>query len=372
MGQSSWLTYEERVLIEHYWNSDGLSTVEIGRLMGRSQTTIWRELQRGAVSDVSSVPKSVLLKNKQGFIRYSADIGHGQRVRNAEAHVGARKLTYDWQLKIEEHLNKKGWSPEDFVAKFPECNLSASTIRNYIQQGYINVKSNTYGQRSWTQKQKQSKKDVADTVELKKRLHEEFVSRTQKSQVEESKIVKKLSIELRPERVNNRYYFGHWEADLVISRDGLKTPVFVLVERKTRFMVIVRTAGRSAKEMIQALDYFMLLHQDNVQSITFDNGTEFISWDFLERIQVYYGKNSYFAHPNSPHERGTNEQKNKLIRHYVGYKGYKAMTQLDWDQVAQLINDKPMRYVLNAETPASVYHKASVRRQRQLKSKKSK
>lgn len=369
MGQQSWLTYEERVLIEHYWNSDRLSTVEIGRLMGRSQTTIWRELQRGAVSDVSTVPKELLLKNKQGFVRYSADIGHGKRVRNAEAHVGARKLTHEWQVQIEDHLNNKGWSPEDFVARFPECNLSPSTIRNYIQQGYISVKSNTYGQRSWTQKEK---KDVVASVDLKKRIQSDFVDRNQKCLEEETQIVKRLSIELRPERVNTRYYFGHWEADLVISRDGLKTPVFVLVERKTRFMVIVRTKGRSAKDMIEALDYFMMLHKDNVESITFDNGTEFISWDFLERIQIYYGKKSYFAHPNSPHERGTNEQRNKLIRHYAGYKGYNSMTQLEWDQVAQLVNDKPMRQVLDSETPAYVYHKASVRRKRQANQKQNK
>lgn len=45
----------------------------------------------------------------------------------------------------------------------------------------------------------------------------------------------------------------------------------------------------------------------------FDNGTEFISWDFLERIQIYYGKDSYFAHPNSPQNAGLMSRKISLL-----------------------------------------------------------
>lgn len=107
--------------------------------------------------------------------------------------------------------------------------------------------------------------------------------------------------------------------------------------------------------MVTVIDQFMDLHGDYVQSFTFDNGSEFISWDLLARIQTYHHKKCYFAHPYSPYERGTNERKNRTIRDYVGYKDYDQFTLDDWLQVADKVNNKPMIQALNGKTPAKVY-----------------
>lgn len=174
----------------------------------------------------------------------------------------------------------------------------------------------------------------------------------------------RVSIEEWPETVNSRCYFGHWEGNLILSRDGLETPVFVLVERKTSFLVIIHLSSSKPTDMIKVIDYFMLLHQNNVVSLTFGIGSEFISWDCLERIQLYYGKKTYFTHPNSPQECGSTELKNKMIQQCVGYTNYDQLTQLDWDIVAQLINNEPMRIVLDGESPMRLYASESKERLR--------
>lgn len=66
----------------------------------------------------------------------------------------------------------------------------------------------------------------------------------------------------------------------------------------------------------------------------------------------------YYSHPNRPDERGINERRNRELRHIVGYGGYSAMTQLEWDKACQIANSKPMREALDGQTPAKAYHKA--------------
>lgn len=359
-GKGTRLTFEQRIMIEHFWNDNKMSTVEIAERLGFTQSTIWRELRKGATTHYEEVPKEIFKKNRHGFLIYSAKQGEYAKQKARSNYRGVRKLTYEKQQKIEHHLNDLGWSPEDIVFEYPDLNMSAKTIRNYISRGEIHINELAYGRKRWKQKQEPSK---LIQVQKKKAL-EEIETRVSGADTAKPVVLQRLPIELRPKSASNRRVFGHWEVDLVISRDGHKTPVMALVERKTRYTVIVRLTGKNASEMIEALDYFMALHGDFVRSLTLDNGIEFIAWEFLERVQVTYGKKMYFAHPSSPQERGSNEWKNRLIRHYVGYQNYLKMTQLDWDNVAKLINTKPMREVLDDKTPNELYIHETLRSKR--------
>lgn len=225
--KKSHLTYEDCVMIQHYWNDNKLSTVKIAELLGKAQSTIWRELKKGADTNLNDIPNDVLLSNKHGFIRYSANIGQRYKLKQHESREGARKLTFYWQTKIEDYLNNKGWTPEDFVVSFPKCPISASTIRNYIRKGYLNIDRTSFGHSyHWSQ-------DKTKPRTLKQAMLHHL-----EDELGDPQIVKRLPIENRPKSVDNRRYFGHWEGDLVVSRDDKQTLIMVLVERKTRYTVL--------------------------------------------------------------------------------------------------------------------------------------
>ncbi|MBM7617403.1 IS30 family transposase [Weissella uvarum] len=364
------LTFEDRVLLEHYWNVEQKSMTEIADLMGRSQSSISRELYKGSETDLSTIPKRVLNKNLHGLLKYSARQAQYYKQKANGNRRGSRNLTYAWQKKIELYLNQRGYSPEDFVYEFPGCPMSVATIRNYIAKGYINVSKTAYGRRSTKHKKTPERATKAEVQASMENLNAKIErgNRNTTSSIQ----VKRLTIEDRPASVENRRQFGHWEMDLVVARDGTYSAVIVFVERKTRYMVAVRLGqSRKADAMIAGLDYFMNLHGQFVRSITLDNGIEFISWDFLAHIQQDFGVKMYFAHPNSPQERGTNERRNRDLRHIVGYGDYESKTQLDWDKACEIANRKPMRIALDGETPRKMYHQECLARLRQIKRAKS-
>ena len=135
---------------------------------------------------------------------------------------------------------------------------------------------------------------------------------------------KGTSIEERPFSSNDRYEFGHWEGDTVVgSRNKKKSgAIFTLVERKTRFQLIVKMKDRKADTVYKAVkllkkrypelkDYNL---RDIFKSITFDNGVEFSRWKDIEK---FLKTKTYFAHPYSSWERGSNENGNKLLRIFL-------------------------------------------------------
>ena len=132
------------------------------------------------------------------------------------------------------------------------------------------------------------------------------------------------SIEERPFSPEDRSEFGHWEGDTVVgSRNKKKSgAIFTLVERKTRFQLVIKMKDRKADTVYKAVkllkkkypelkDYNL---KDIFKSITFDNGVEFSKWKDIEK---FLKTKTYFAHPYSSYERGSNENGNKLLRIFL-------------------------------------------------------
>nr|WP_261657439.1 helix-turn-helix domain-containing protein [Leuconostoc holzapfelii] len=119
-------------MIEHLWNNEHWSQVEIGRKLGFSQGTIARELQRGNVLDFTHLDKRTLLNmNIYARIKYSAMRGQYVAIKN-KTQVGSQTLLTP-QLKelIEAWVNVEHWTPEQIVeAHVSDIEVSASTIRN--------------------------------------------------------------------------------------------------------------------------------------------------------------------------------------------------------------------------------------------------
>ena len=160
------------------------------------------------------------------------------------------------------------------------------------------------------------------------------------------------SIEERPEIVDTREEFGHWEIDTVIGIKDENGPcVLTLTERMTRMCFWIKARNRSADAIMEALgkvlSYFTERRDQVFKTITGDNGSEFASLSLLEEGELKV----YFTHPYSSCEKGTNERHNRLLRRFIP-KG-KSISDYSADAIcsfADCINGLP-RKPLDYRTP---------------------
>ncbi len=161
-----------------------------------------------------------------------------------------------------------------------------------------------------------------------------------------------ISIEERPAEVADRTVPGHWESDLLLGRAG-QTALGTLVERTTRTVILVPLQGRDATTVRQALERQMrTLPKQMRLSLTHDRGKEMAEHRlFTEATKMRV----YFAHPQSPWERGTNENTNGLIRQYFP-KGtdFSQVSYHRIKRVQHLLNGRP-RKVLDWQTPYEAF-----------------
>ncbi|EEW2139087.1 TPA: IS30-like element IS30 family transposase, partial [Citrobacter freundii] len=154
----------------------------------------------------------------------------------------------------------------------------------------------------------------------------------------------------RSRNIDNRRSLGHWEGDLV---SGTKNShIVTLVDRKSRYTIILRLRGKDSVSVNQALtDKFLSLPSELRKSLTWDRGMELAR--HLE-FTVSTGVKVYFCDPQSPWQRGTNENTNGLIRQYFPKKTCLAQyTQHELDLVAAQLNNRP-RKTLKFKTPKEI------------------
>ncbi len=157
-----------------------------------------------------------------------------------------------------------------------------------------------------------------------------------------------ISIADRPPEVADRAVPGHWEGDLLLGRHW--TQIATVVERTTRFTVLVQLAGRDMETVTAGLSREMGRVPAHVRrSLTWDRGMELANHQV---VTANTGLDVYFADPHSPWQRGTNENTNRLLRQYFPKGTSMAqLTQDDLDAVAAKLNARP-RKTLAFDTPA--------------------
>ena len=168
------------------------------------------------------------------------------------------------------------------------------------------------------------------------------------------KIVKGVSIHERPNGIEARKSIGHWEGDLVTG--AANTHIATLVDRKTRYTIILKLKGKDAVSVNGALlDAFNSLPSTMKKSLTWDRGMELAKHaTFTSEANVPV----YFCDPQSPWQRGTNENTNSLIRQYFPKKTCLSQHSQDkLDLVANQLNERP-RKTLNFVTPKEMMNKA--------------
>ena len=163
-----------------------------------------------------------------------------------------------------------------------------------------------------------------------------------------TRIKDQVSIDNRPEHIEQRLEVGHWEGDLMIGV-GQKSAIATLVERKTRYTIVMKIQNRKSKtvtkEFANSLNSLSKIFR---KSMTYDNGIEMANHKWLANQT---GINIYFAHPYSSWERGTNENTNGLIRRFFP-KGtdFNKISLKQLKDAQNNLNDRP-RKVLGFKTP---------------------
>jgi IS30 family transposase len=159
-----------------------------------------------------------------------------------------------------------------------------------------------------------------------------------------------LTISQRPAEVADRAVPGHWEGDLVMGIVG-GVAVGTLVERSTRFTILLHLPGRhDAETVAEAMIAEMSQLPEHLRrSLTWDRGTELARYD---KIQLALDMPVYFCDPHAPWQRGTNENTNRLLRHWLT-KGtdLARFSAADLRRIAAALNARP-RPTLNMQTPA--------------------
>ncbi|NTU74108.1 IS30 family transposase [Candidatus Roizmanbacteria bacterium] len=157
-----------------------------------------------------------------------------------------------------------------------------------------------------------------------------------------------VSISERPASIEDRAIPGHWEGDLIAGSKN--SYIVTLVERHSRFVMLAKIKDRKSESVVSALiKQAKKLPSELYKSLTLDRGTEFAEH---RRFQVETNIDVYFCDPNSPWQRGSNENTNRLLRQYFP-KGtdLSVHSQAKLSAVARQLNERP-RKTLNYETPA--------------------
>jgi len=320
------ITFYERQKIEFYLRHKQ-SIRNIAHTLNRNHSIISREIRR----------------NKSDYFPYTADIAQSAANRKARR-TNTRKLDKDKQLYryIVEKL-KEGWSPKDIsgrLKKHPPLHLkgkyiSHEQIYEYIYNGGRDECFNRlfhYLPRTKPQRQ----------------------PRYQRKYRKKETIPDRISIHLRPEAINNRDEYGHWESDTVCfgrKRQALS----VQCERKSRYVAISKLDDHSSQETIDAIMGQVETSSPRLwRSITFDNGTEGAQH---ARLRNDYKIDTYFCDPYKSWQKGSVENVNGLIRRYLPKRAEIDKIPIEYIYAVQeKLNNKP-REILDYLTPKEIMEK---------------
>ena len=165
------------------------------------------------------------------------------------------------------------------------------------------------------------------------------------------KLPKRISIDARPEIVDQREPLGDWEIDTIIGK-GQQNALLSLTERKSRLAMLPKIGRRTGQAVKDASLHLLYSLDTPVHTITPDKGKEFAHHeDIGQPLQADF----YFAHPYAAWERGTNENMNGLVRQYFPIDtDFVSVSNEEVDFVMQKLNRRP-RKNLDFKTPIDVF-----------------
>jgi IS30 family transposase len=304
------LSFSEREQISIF-RSEGLGFNAVGRLIGRSGSTISREVRRNALDSGGYQPTSA---HGGYFLRR-------ERPRWLETNVSLR--TY-----VLARLSE-GWSPEQISGR----------LRLGLERGLAKISTEAiYG---WLYSAARKGEKLWRLLTRKRKR------RGRRARTSKDRIPEKVHISERSEAADGREEVGHWESDLVICKQS--RPVLVLHERKTRITLIARLMGKTAAETVSVLmAMFRRMSPELRGSVTFDNGGEFARHAILRDM---FSLKTYFCDAYASWQKGGVENANGRIRRWLPRSiDLDDVSDEDIQEIAMTMNTTP-RKCLGYKTP---------------------
>lgn len=331
------MTITDRIRLEEKIKA-GKSPQQAADELGFHVSTIYRELKRGTYEHLNS--------DYTTETRYSPDIADQKYRENLKAKGAPIKLGNDYALAeyIENKIADERYSPGAVLGEIKRLGLEFSvtlskpTLYRYIELGVFGRITNA---------------DLPEKSK-KKRTHRKVrISRAPAGE----------SIENRPDEIDERSTFGHWEMDTVVSAGRAKETLLVLTERLTRHEFMILMPDRTAASVVKAINRiewkFGKYFPEIFKTITCDNGVEFSDCYGIEKKRRGKGKRTkvYYCHPYSAYERGSNEKQNRMIRRWLP-KGtnFSSVSKEEVAKIEAWLNNYP-REILDFQTSAELFER---------------
>jgi IS30 family transposase len=298
----------------------GHSMRMIARAINRAPSTVSREIARHG-----------------GRNRYRASEADQKAWNRARRPKLCRLATH---LRLQKTVAEKlslDWSPEQ---------ISGWLEQRYSDEEEMQISHETIYRSLFIQARGVLKKELVRHLRTRRMMRRSKHSSTRGQP--RGQIIDAVSISDRPPEIEDRAVIGHWEGDLISGSNN--SHIATLVERQSRFTLLVRVEGKDTQSVVKALiKQVRRLPSQLRRSLTWDRGTEMAAHkDFSIATDVRV----YFCDPRSPWQRGTNENTNRLLRQYFP-KGndLSTYTQQDLNKIALQLNRRP-RKTLEYRSPA--------------------
>jgi IS30 family transposase len=306
------LSFQEREEIA-LGHAAGDSLRVIARRLGRSPSTISRELRRNA--------------DRRGG--YRATTAHAQAWERASRPKPAKLHT---NLALRRHVEddlKRRYSPEQIAGRLR---------RQYPDQPEMWVSTETIYQSLYVQSRGALRRELTRCLRTGRALRHP----SRKPGQRKNRIPDMINIAQRPPEADDRAVPGHWEGDLLIGKRNA-TAIGTLVERTSGFAMLVPLPdGYKPEHVAPALTAKIQTLPDALRrSLTWDQGPEMRDW---KQLHIDADIAVYFCDPHAPWQRGSNENTNGLLRQYFP-KGtdFSTITDAQLDAVADELNDRPRK-----------------------------
>jgi IS30 family transposase len=368
------LSPSQKADIWNRWKA-GQTLHEIGRAYGKPHPTI-----RGILLPRGGIPPIARRRSRLALILaeredISRGIASGSSLREIARHLGravstvSREVTrhggrpayraheadqqaWDSTLRPKRCLLAGNHKLRDIVASKLILDWSPEQISGWLKTRYpgderMRVSHETIYRSLFIQARGVLKKELLDHLRSKRRMRRSrHASDHGQSR---GQIVDAISIRERPAEAEDRAVPGHWEGDLLVG--SKHSYVATLVERHSRFLMLIKVPNRDTAVVVAALSqHVRKLPATLRRSLTWDRGLEMAKH---KEFTVATDVQVYFCDPQSPWQRGTNENTNLLLRQYFP-KGtdLSVYSQAQLDQVSLRLNQRP-RKTLGFQTPAS-------------------
>ncbi len=296
----------------------------IAECLGRSPSTVSREIQRNG-----------------GYDDYRASVADEQAWNRARRPKRCQLGRHPRLRRMVARKLRRNWSPEQ---------IAGWLKRSYPEDESYHVSHETIYRSLFVQARGVFKKELLRHLRSRRTIR-----RSRHSSYKghgKGDLADIVSIRERPAEVEDRAVPGHWEGDLIVGSNN--TYIATLVERHTRYVMLVKVSDKQTKTVVPALiKHAKKLPTELYKSLTWDRGKEMGDH---RRFTLATDIDVYFCDPQSPWQRGSNENTNGLLRQYFPKRtDLSVHSQAHLNKVARELNERP-RKTLEFETPAERFN----------------